>query len=606
MAWNKAYAIQNLAGIGEETPPEPDIVTRTIYQALLDRKTTRLNAALKDLIAGQSAGMDFLLAPEVEGKKLETPAELFNSAFEPELKEIAHQEGKKGDFGITQQEFDAALQGRELGDEERNKDLRRPETQSLRRRINQLTGEEKNKLLLTSRVTGLPNLQDFEEHNDLKYGGTPSPVVGRSDVDGLKAFNDTYGYEAGNQLLRAKADAIRQVGVEAYHEKGDEFLYRSTDPIQLSEKLKQAQQILKDTTITVEKNGKKIPYKGISFSFGLGKDLDEAEVEQKRSKAARIQSGERAERGKLTPPPKSATPADLADRKIAAVKAEQGYVTPQQLREFLEAQPATKEHASELMRTAQMMAEHVYDADPPVGVEKKQALDWILRERVGRIEAGERKGIRGEYVDPALEKGLANGILRLHKAADATSFIHEFAHVIFPLLSDEDLKAIDTIGEKRVWDGSAGSLKGESYAALSEKLAHGMERFLRDQNPRDFSAEVGKVLAKIKGIFRRVYLQFRRDPLAPYTLGSDSVELFDRMFHIEGSDVPDVWREEVKRARAEEKKIKRPEDEPHPAVKLARDLGGTGLRESIDGKVVDEVGDRVDPKKAVAVISFPS
>jgi hypothetical protein len=336
-----------------------------------------------------------------------------------------------------------------------------------------------------------------------------------------------------------------------------------------------------------------------------GRDVpDEERVEEKPEPEVKAEA-KPVETPKFGPPPKAPSPEVIADRKIAAAKTEQGYVTPQQLREFLEAQPATKDHAPELMRTAQMMAEFVYDSDPPVGVDKKQALDWILRERVGKVEAGERKGVRGEYVDPRLEKDLANGILRLHKAADATSFIHEFAHVIFPFLSDEDLKAIDTIGDKRVWDG-AGRPKEEAYAALSEKLAHGMERFFRDQNPRDFNSEVGKVLAKVKDIFRKVYLAFKGDPLSPYTLGSDSVEFFDRMFHIEGSDVPDNWREEVKRARAAEKKIVKPEDQPHPVVKLARELGGTGLRESIDGKVVDEVGDRVDPKKPSVTIAFPT
>ena len=336
-----------------------------------------------------------------------------------------------------------------------------------------------------------------------------------------------------------------------------------------------------------------------------GRDLSDEERAEAKPEVRPVET-KPVEAPKFGPPPKAPSPAVIADKKIASEKAEQGYVTPQQLRQFLETNPATKDHAPELMRTAQMMAEYVYESDPPVGVDKKQALDWILRERLGRIEEGERKGVRGEYVDPVLEKGLANGILRLHKAADPTSFIHEFSHAIFPLLSDEDLKAIDSIGEKKVWDGSSSSLKGETYAALSEKLAGGLERFLRDQNPRDFSAEVGKVLAKVKEIFRKIYMQFRKDPLAPFTLGSDSVELFDKMFHIEGSDVPDVWREEVKKARAAEKKIVRPEDEPHPAVTLARELGGTGLRESIDGKVIDEVGDRVDPKKPVVTVTFPS
>jgi hypothetical protein len=330
-----------------------------------------------------------------------------------------------------------------------------------------------------------------------------------------------------------------------------------------------------------------------------GQDLSDEERHEKPEVKAEAKP---AETPKLGPPPK----AETADRKLSEEKGAQGYVTPQRLREFLETNPVTRDHASELMRTAQMIAEHVYEADPPEGVDKKQALEWILQKRLGTIEEGSRKGVRGQYVDPRLEKGLANGILRLHKAADATSFIHEFAHVVFPMLSDKDLKAIDTIGEKRVWDGTRGNLNGETYAALSEKLAHGMERFLRDQNPRDFSAEVGKVLAKVKDIFRRVYLAFKGDPLSPYTLGSDSIELFDKMFHIEGSNLPDIWREEVSKARAAEKKIVRPEEEPHPIVKLARELGGNGIRESIGGRPTYMFGDRVDPRKPIVTISFPS
>lgn len=339
-----------------------------------------------------------------------------------------------------------------------------------------------------------------------------------------------------------------------------------------------------------------------------GREISDKEVEEARKSEEKIEvkpEVSKEETPKFGPPPKSATPEAVAEKRIAEAKTDQGYVTPQQLREFLESQPATKEHVSELLRTAQKIAEYVYESDPPEGVDKKQALDWILRERVGRIEEGERKGVRGEYVDPALEKGLANGILRLHKAADPTSFIHEFAHVVFPLLSDEDLKAIDTIG-KRAWDGKSSSLKGDVYASLSEKLAHGMEQFLRDENPTGFTDEVKNVLRKIKGVMRKTYLAFKGDPLSEFQNTEESRGVFAKMFGITDFDVADVWRDEVKKARAEEKKIKRPEEEPHPLVKMARELGGNGLRESIDGKVVDEVGDRVDPKKPVAVITFPS
>ena len=105
--------------------------------------------------------------------------------------------------------------------------------------------------------------------------------------------------------------------------------------------------------------------------------------------------------------------------------------------------------------------------------------------------------------------------MKLHQASDPTTFIHEFAHVIFPLLSDEDLKAIDTIkgpkarsgeAELPTWNGHRGTLTGKVYAGLSEKLSHGLEQFLRDENPTGFTHEVKALLAKVKDIMRKVYL----------------------------------------------------------------------------------------------------
>jgi hypothetical protein len=302
-------------------------------------------------------------------------------------------------------------------------------------------------------------------------------------------------------------------------------------------------------------------------------------------------------------PPEPPSQATIAEKNLDKAKAEQGYVTPQQLKEFLETNPATKEHAGELYRTAQMMAEYVA-ADE--GIPKKDALEWVLRERLAGIEAGELKSRRGQYTDPNLERGLGEKIMKLHKAADASTFIHEFAHVIFPLLSDEDLKAIDSIGKEKAWDGQRKSLTGKTYATLSEKLTHGMEQFLRDENPASFTHEVKAVLAKVKDIMRKVYLRFAGDPLSQFRNTEESREVFSKMFGISGFDVQDSWREEVKKARAEENKMKRPEAEPHPLTKIASQMGAVGIRKAIDGTVEDSIGDRVDPKKPTAVLVFKS
>jgi hypothetical protein len=306
-------------------------------------------------------------------------------------------------------------------------------------------------------------------------------------------------------------------------------------------------------------------------------------------------------------PPAPPIKRSVAERDMGITKAEQGYVTPAKLKEFLEAHPATKESASTLMRTARMMAEYVYDIDPPVGVDRKQALDWVLKERLAGIERGNLKTKAGQYVDPNIEKGFGERVMKLHQAANPTTFIHEFAHVIFPMLSEQDMKDIDTIRGKagHVWDGSRGTLTGKVYADLSEKLAHGLEQFLRDENPTGFTHEVKAVLAKVKEIMRKVYMKFAGDPLSEFQNTEESRGVFAKMFGITDFDVQDEWRNEVKKARAEEKKMKKPSEEPHPIQRQAADAGASGIRNTFSGKVEDSAGPRIDPRQPVAVFVFP-
>ena len=90
-----------------------------------------------------------------------------------------------------------------------------------RRHVAEMSLEEMRGLLLTSAVTGLPNRRAFEEAGS-------APAVAMSDLDGLKAMNN-YGYAVGDAVLRAKADALRDTDLDAYHDKGDEFLFRGDD-----------------------------------------------------------------------------------------------------------------------------------------------------------------------------------------------------------------------------------------------------------------------------------------------------------------------------------------------------------------------------------------
>jgi hypothetical protein len=76
-----------------------------------------------------------------------------------------------------------------------------------RRHVAEMSPEEMRRELLTSEVTGLPNRRAFDEAG-------VSSAVAMSDVDGLKALNK-YGYETGNAVLKAKADALREADPEA-------------------------------------------------------------------------------------------------------------------------------------------------------------------------------------------------------------------------------------------------------------------------------------------------------------------------------------------------------------------------------------------------------
>jgi GGDEF domain-containing protein len=161
-----------------------------------------------------------------------------------------------------------------------------------RRRVAEMSAKQMARELLTSEATGLPNRRAFDEAD-------VAPAVAMSDVDGLKALNDQYGYAAGNALLKAKAEALRQAGLEAYHDKGDEFLYRGNSIEELWANLERARAILRSLTIVVERtDGGSIHFAGADFSYGVGKDAAEAERGLKSNKDERNARGE-LKRGEL-------------------------------------------------------------------------------------------------------------------------------------------------------------------------------------------------------------------------------------------------------------------------------------------------------------------
>ncbi len=124
-----------------------------------------------------------------------------------------------------------------------------------RQLVAEMSPEEMRRELLTSEVTGLPNRRAFEE------AGT-APAVAMSDVDGLKALNQL-GYDLGDALLRAKADALREAGIEAYHDKGDEFLCRGDNAEELQARLERGRCNLRIRPVVVQRpDGTSLRFKG--------------------------------------------------------------------------------------------------------------------------------------------------------------------------------------------------------------------------------------------------------------------------------------------------------------------------------------------------------
>jgi len=160
-----------------------------------------------------------------------------------------------------------------------------------RRRVAEMSPEEMCRALLMSEVTGLPNRRAFDEAGR-------AAAVAMSDVDALNALNK-FGYDAGNALLRAKADALREAGLDAYHDKGDEYLCRGDSSEDLQAKLGRARAILRERTVVAKRtDGCSLSFRGADFSFGVGTDINEAELLLKWHKAQREASGEIA-RGEL-------------------------------------------------------------------------------------------------------------------------------------------------------------------------------------------------------------------------------------------------------------------------------------------------------------------
>lgn len=161
----------------------------------------------------------------------------------------------------------------------------------LRRRVRQMTEEEKTRALLTDELTGLGNRRSWEE-------GDRRPVQAMLDVEGLKWINDNIGLEAGDELLRAVASAMRLEGVKGYRLGGDEFVFEGEDESAVQAAVDRIRERLGSAEIeaTLPDRGSR-RFRGARVHAGIGRSLAEAAAGLNAAKKAGIAAGERAERG---------------------------------------------------------------------------------------------------------------------------------------------------------------------------------------------------------------------------------------------------------------------------------------------------------------------
>jgi diguanylate cyclase (GGDEF)-like protein len=162
-----------------------------------------------------------------------------------------------------------------------------------RKRTQEMSKEELQKELTTDYLTGLGNKHAFEIEDKRKAH------VASIDLDSLKYFNDAFGHQTGDEMLKNFGEALKPIE-GSYHISGDEFIVQNDDTRALQDILEnQIPKNLAANPITVTlPDGKKIKYE-VRFSYGTAKTISDAEQKLQAHKAERQAIGERAGRGEI-------------------------------------------------------------------------------------------------------------------------------------------------------------------------------------------------------------------------------------------------------------------------------------------------------------------
>jgi diguanylate cyclase (GGDEF)-like protein len=234
-----------------------------------------------------------------------------------------------------------------------------------RKRVAQMTEEEKTRALLVDELTGLGNRRAWEDRQRL-------PVLAMLDVEGLKWVNDNVGWPAGDELLRAVAAAMRAEGVRACRLGGDEFVFEGAEEVVVAAQIDRIRGRLRDASIeAIVPDGSCRRLRGPRIHAGMGRSLDQAASALRDAKKAGVASGERAARG--TRPRGLAEVARTPDSAPGLVLRVAGAF--EAVRRFLgRADGPTYRFYLRALREA----DHAFD-DGTQGSTSRMSLDWQVR-----------------------------------------------------------------------------------------------------------------------------------------------------------------------------------------------------------------------------------
>ena len=115
-----------------------------------------------------------------------------------------------------------------------------------------------------------------------------------SDLNSLKAINDTWGHETGDTILSELGHIVnfhvQLEGGRAFRVGGDEISYWFPNKKKAKQALQAIDTTLQITTFTI--GGRK--HRGFSISYGIGRDASSADRELYRDKERRKELGQRA------------------------------------------------------------------------------------------------------------------------------------------------------------------------------------------------------------------------------------------------------------------------------------------------------------------------